>query len=461
MPSIRIKAECTTTFSNISSCSACSAPPASISNAARLLYQQRRYVQAEGELRAALAEDPHDLRARGLLALSLIQRQRAAESLAEAKACVAQAPDDPFAYNVLADVEFACQRFDNTERALKDSLRLNPNQPAALAALSACHFNRQQWREALAAAEAGLAHDPRHSDCLRLRSRALNRLGRADEAQATSLDALRAHPDDAQLWSLRGWQMLRANDAQAALETFQEALRLNPDSESAREGIVTALKGRYFIYRLLLPYFIWMASWSPRTRVLLVVLPIILVSRLGEILAKHPGVAALAMLSVIAYTAFMVCSWLADPVHHLLLRMSRFGRLSLTRDQWVESNWVGACALLGAVGLASWPITMSWSSPLLVLVAVVLMVSINATFTVPSGEGRKISAGITVAAAIFGLLSCCVLFFDSPPPGNSRADAARAALICFVLSFAMAFVGDGVRDCRTRKWRNICRRCRV
>ncbi len=57
---------------------------------------------------------------------------------------------------------------------------------------------------------------------------------------------------------------MHQGDHKQALEHFREALRLKPDMEWARNGMVEALKARYFLYRLMLRYYLWMSRFTRR-----------------------------------------------------------------------------------------------------------------------------------------------------------------------------------------------------
>ena len=96
---------------------------------AALLMQQSRTELAEQELRLALAEDPNDARARGLLAVCLAEREAFREALAEAGQAVHLAPDDPFTYYTLAGVLYHSNRPQEAEQAIQEAIRLDPTDP--------------------------------------------------------------------------------------------------------------------------------------------------------------------------------------------------------------------------------------------------------------------------------------------------------------------------------------------
>ena len=407
----------------------------------RLLMEQDRYLLAEREFRAALLDDPDAIHARGYLALCLRRQKKLAEALDEARQFVGQAPHVPFAYNVLALVEFDRRRYREAEQAAQESLRLDPDQPAAFVVLATCHANQRRWKEALAAAEAGLGCEADDSDCLRLRSLALAKLGRGDEARETLTRAIAEHPEDADLWSVRGWQLLEDRQPQSALDAFREALRLEPDHEWAREGIVTALKPCYFAYRWLLTYFLWAGSLSPKAQAMLLFGQVFFVRTARGLEANVPPLRAVVNPLLVVFTLFILMTWIADPLLHLVLRLNRFGRLALDRDKIVESNWVGACAALAIVALASWPLTWNDAALAMAVVAVLLMIPIKVTFLYPSGPLRIAMGILTALLATAAIGSVTVLAFNGfPERGQPGFMISSLAMTTLIISGAIAFL---------------------
>ncbi len=393
----------------------------------------------------ALIEEPDDPFAHGYLALCLRQLSKLGEAAEEARRCVGQIPYVPFAHNVLALVEFDRRRYREAEQAAQESLALDPEQAAVLVILASCYGNRRQWAEMLTAAEAGLACEADHSDCLRLRSVAPARLGRGAEARATSTRAIAEHPEDADLWEVRGWQLLEDRQPRAALEAFREALRLEPDNAGAREGIVTALKARHLVYRWLLTYFMWSASLSPKAQGMLLLGQFIFVRMARSMEANVPALKVVIGVLLIAFSLFVLMTWIADPLLNLLLRLNRFGRLALDRDKIVESNWVGACVLAAIVAIVSWPLT--WNAAALVMagVAVLLLIPLKVTFVYPRGPLRIAMGLLTATLATAATGSVIVLgIYGVPERGEPGFVFSSLALTTLVLCGVIAFLSTWV-----------------
>ncbi len=400
----------------------------------RLLYEQKRYAQAELEFRAALGENPNNTTARGMLALSLRFQKKLAEALDEARACVAAAPDSSFAFNVLADIEFHRVRYDEAERAVRESLRLNPVQPSALATLSACHYNRQCWVAALLAAEKGLSFDPNDSDCLRLRSISLAKLGRRDEAREVSRHALAEHPENSLLWSIRGWQLLRAKDFRGALEAFRESLRLEPQYEGAREGIVTSLKAQYRVYRWLFSYYVWLASRDAGIQVAIIIGQLISVPVIASLAHQVRVLRPYSDWLFVIGLLLVFLSWIADPLFQLCMRLSRFGRLVLSRDEIIESNWVAGCLLVSAAALVIWPFAGSDASLEIAYFASTLIVPICLTFMATGA--RRVKFAIMTAAIALAEIGCVYALIDGVLPEQLQLSRAIEEKLVVLTGFA-------------------------
>jgi tetratricopeptide (TPR) repeat protein len=312
---------------------------------ALVLFEQSRHDLAEQELRQALAADPDHAFAHALLALCLSERKQYQEATEEAKTAIHLAPDVPFAHYALASTLAARDRLQEAADVIREAIRLNPEDADYFALLAAIRFEQRRWSETLEAADQGLQLDPEHVTCNNMRAMALVKLGRKQEAGATITTALAKDPDDALSHANQGWTLLEQGNPTQALTHFREALRLEPGLEWARAGIVEALKARNLLYRLFLWYFLWMAKLSRRAQWGLLIGGYIGYRLLDNLAADHPALAPWVWPVLVAYLIFAWMTWLAVPLFNLLLRLDRFGRLALSREEIVAANWVGGWLL--------------------------------------------------------------------------------------------------------------------
>jgi tetratricopeptide (TPR) repeat protein len=398
---------------------------------ALLLFQQARHDLAERELRQGLLSDPNDPRTHALLALCLSQGKKYDQATDEAQQAVALAPDLPFSHYALASVLHDRERLDEARTAVEEAIRLDPEQAGHRALLANILADQRRWREALDAADEGLRLDPEHVGCTNLRAMALTQLGRMEEAGATVEGALARDPENAVSHANLGWNLLHRREYPKALEHFREALRLNPELDWAREGMVEALKAKHWFYGLMLRYFLWMSRLGGRARWLVIVGGFIGFRLLRGVAQASPALAPLIAPILIVYAVFVFSTWLADPLFNLVLRLNRFGRLALSRDQVVASNWVGGC-LLGALLALGAGLLIGPSLFVAAFVLGMLTIPVAGTFNCSPGWPRQAMGAYTALLAVVGLAGLALSAFSSftNTLGN---DAAVGLLGLFLL----------------------------
>lgn len=371
---------------------------------ATLLYEQSRYELAEKELRQELTVTPGNPVAHAMLGLCLAKQKKYKEATQEAQMAVHLGPDLAYAHYALGRVLDEQDRFKEAEVVVQEAIRLDPTDPASFALLSSLYLQQRRWADGLAAAEEGLKLDPQHVNCANLRAMALVKLGRRQEAGATVAAALTRDPENAVTHANQGWTLLERGEHRQALEHFREALHLDPELEWAREGIVEALKARHFIYRLILGYFFWMSRWNRRTRWALILGLYFAVRILRGVVRISPALAPFIWPVLILYFIFVYLSWTADTLFNLLLRLDPFGRLALSEEQVIASNWVGACLLAALAGLVGWLLTNNGTAMAAAIGSAVMVIPVSGTFKSKAGRGRKTLALYTVILAVVGLI---------------------------------------------------------
>jgi tetratricopeptide (TPR) repeat protein len=358
---------------------------------------------AERELRGALGGDPHDPAAHALLGLCLVQRRQFEEATREAGEGIRLAPGWAFPHYVMALVLADRNQLQAAEQAAQEAIRLDPANANYLAALARVRLARLDWRGALDAAEQALARDPEHVESANLRAYALVQLGRRDEAGQAIDSALARDPENAFTHANNGWARLHAGDHRAAREHFREALRLDPELDWARQGMIESLKAGNPLYGLMLRYFLWVGRLSRRAQWTVVLGGYFGFRLLGGLAADVPASRLVVVPLLVGYALFVLLTWIANPLFNLLLRLSRFGRLLLDREQLLASNIVGAC-LLGALlaGLAGLVAGNGW----LLLAAAslgLLTIPVSAVFACDQGWPRVTMATYAAFVAVLAV----------------------------------------------------------
>lgn len=377
---------------------------------AELLLAQSRPADAEREVRMALGEAPGDPFALAVLARALVAQKKPREALDPARAAVAAAPDLAYVHHILAHVHLTLDDAKAALASANTAVSLDPDDGDLLAQRGSIHLARRDWRAALADAEDALRIQAENTFALNVRAVALRQLGRADEAAAAGAGILERAPEDALSHCTQGWTLLQRGDSRGALTHFREALRLEPDYESARQGMLEALKARNPVYRGMLAYFLWMGRQSSTIQWVF-----FFVTFFGQRFARRladqdPTLGTIVWPLLIAFYVFVYLSWTSVPMFNLLLRVNRFGRLVLSRRERIASTWFGlsllpivAAAVLWARGDSNW---------FLFAVTAVLSVCVAITVTREQTRSRWI-----MGAATLGLAACAVGMFTSGNPG--------------------------------------------
>ena len=402
---------------------------------ALLLFQQDRYDLAEAELRQALVGSPEDPYGHALLALCLAQREQFKEATAAAQHAVELAPAFSFAHYALARVYLLRNREAEALPVAQEAVRLDPQDPDYFALVAEIHLHERRWPAALAAAETGLQFDAEHVACANLRAVALVKLGRKAEAGQAIDAALARNPDNSLTHANQGWTLLERGEPRPALEHFRESLRLDPDNEWARRGIVEALKARNVLYALMLRYFLAMSRLRDRAQWAILVGAYVGNLLLGQLARSHPTLAPWILPLRILYLVFALMTWVASPFFNLALRMNRFGRLALSAEETLASNWLAVCVVALLLSLAGCLVYGRDSLWLLVaLVAGFLILPLTGIFRCAAGWPRVTMAIYTAVVAVVGL--CDLLLFSL---GRNYLDAAETLLGIF----ALATLGSG------------------
>jgi len=123
---------------------------------------------------------------------------------------------------------------------------------------------------------------------------------------------------------------------------------------------------------------------------------------LGKLAREYPALAPWITPIIVLYMVFALFTWIGSPLFNLILRVDRFGRLALSREETIESNWIGGLLLAGLACLALTPL---WGLNLLVaaLVCGFLTVPVAGTFKCRKGRTRIGMTLYTAALAVAGV----------------------------------------------------------
>jgi tetratricopeptide (TPR) repeat protein len=381
-----------------------------------VLFNQNRYDLADREFRQELAESPDNALAHAFLAYCLMQRDHKEEALREADLAIRLDPGVAFCHYVRGLVLCRQDRLKEAEESVQEAIRQDPGDADYLGLLASVELGRRRWPAALEAADRGLALDPEHAQCTNLRAMALVQLGRKDEAQQTLGSALANDPENALTHANQGWALLHRGDYPNALVHFREALRIDPELDWARAGIVEALKARHLVYRLMLRFFLWMGRQTKLAQWVVILGFVFGRQILANIAKSNPALAPFVMPVLVLSFAFLMLTWISSPLFNLALRFNRFGRLALTREERIASNWIGGCFLVAAACFLTYVVRPNPMALVSTVYFGLLLLPLAGTFGRPPGKARWLMAAYTGILVLLGLPVLSLLLLDNASP---------------------------------------------
>lgn len=384
---------------------------------AALLLEHNRPAEAEKELRAHLSQAPHDLHALLLLSHSLTIQDKDKEAIEVAKQAVATAPDLDTAHYHLAKAYLGKGELTSARDSVEQAIALDPGDANSYGLLALILHHANEHAGALRAAEQGLALDPEHLGCMNVRSAELTHLKRHDEAGASIDKALELDPENPYTHSNTGWTALHRGDHAKAMEHFREALRREPGLETARRGMVEALKARYWIYRQWLKYVFWVSNLKEGTQRFFIIGVWLLSRVLREVSKAVPALEVFVWPLLIAYALFAMSTWVIEPLTNLLLRFNKFGRYVLSREEKLSSTLTGLALLIALASGGALIVTDDerWFAP--GLFGLLMMIPLASMLR--GQPGRKRTMRI-VAASLLGVIGAmgCAIALGSGEPFN-------------------------------------------
>jgi len=162
----------------------------------------------------------------------------------------------------------------------------------------------------------------------------------------------------------------------------------------------------------------------------------------------NPHLAPVIYPIIILYTVFALMTWIASPLFNLILRLNRFGRLALSREETVASNWLGASLALALGMLIWWVVTQEGVGLLGAMVFGFLAIPLSGIFYCQPGWPRWAMAGITAVLAALGIGSLALAWTHTPGTPGSGASLFSLFLLGAVLS---TWIGNVLRMARPKR----------
>jgi len=319
---------------------------------AEFLRQQKRYKEAEHELKYILESDPQNADALTVLGHIKLDLKEYDTAITILKSCLQYDSSKDYVFYLLSFVYY--QKNDNKTalQYLKEALAIFPFNAGYFSLLSHIYLEEKNFTAALEAANQGLEADAENIACLNARSTALFRLNKKEEAHETINEALQIDPESYQTHTNYGWHFLEKGKHKDAAIHFREALRLNPNYAYAKQGYKSALKSKLIFYRWMLRANLWMSQQKRNIRIGLLVGIWILVKMFDIIGENNSQFKYFGLTMVLLYFSIAIFSWLGNSLANLYLLATPHGKFILSHNEIWSARLVGICLSAALVSFA-------------------------------------------------------------------------------------------------------------
>ncbi|HTF88187.1 MAG TPA: tetratricopeptide repeat protein [Planctomycetota bacterium] len=225
---------------------------------AQRLRNLHRPKDALEQIQRELEDDPKSVQALIELAWIRLDLDEHAPARQAAEAARELAPNNPYVLYVLAAIAGSTGKLISAREFLEQALDKEPNQDAFHSYHAAICLLLNLPKGAEASSKAALELDPEDAYGLEVRVRVLRASLREDQALEVARAGLALHPEHPLLLVHFGELSLAKNDATAAGNAFRSALRIDPALQSAKLGLIDALRARSVVYR-------WLSSFLRRS----------------------------------------------------------------------------------------------------------------------------------------------------------------------------------------------------
>ncbi len=204
----------------------------------RLLIETGRYVEALRVLQTALASDPHDAYAQGLVSQAHLRLGSYQPALDAAAAVVRQDPGDVWGHMLASAALSGLGRNEESLDAARHCVQLAPQMAAThLQVAAAADRVKGQRNLAWDAASRATELAPLDPDTHAMMGSVAISFHRNDIAERALLEALRLDPQHADARHDLGVVRLRQGDTGEAMRSFVDAVRSDPSQQVARRNL--------------------------------------------------------------------------------------------------------------------------------------------------------------------------------------------------------------------------------
>lgn len=405
-----------------------------------LLYQQKRFSQAEDLLNQALTQDPNNIYCLHLLAEVNLAQDDPKKAKHFIDIAIGLAPSMDLLFSTKAKIMLDVELYDEAEELLKQAIRLNPQETQHYAMLAHVSLSRKRYQEAEQLAEKALSLDPANLLALNVKSTAQLKQNKRTESEETLKGALGENPEDSYTHANYGWNKLEMGDHKAALEHFKEALRYNPNNSYAEAGMMQALQARYFVYRWFLKYQFWLGNMGAKYQWYFIIGFYLGMQGLSYVADNVPALSTFLTPIVILLALVAVSTWVIGPLSKLLFSFNTYAKFLLDEKEKRAVLFTGVCVFIALSGVTAYFVLDDFRYLMLGIAGLILMIPWSMFY-----NATKPKLMMPLAAGIMTVLATIALYL-SFTTGDISNDFVTAFLISF---FAFQWFANAVSISRS------------
>ncbi|MFA5780112.1 MAG: tetratricopeptide repeat protein [Elusimicrobiota bacterium] len=206
-------------------------------NLGNLLYDSKRYEEAEQEYRQALRVNPNNAKAHNNLGNLLYNSKRYEEAERAFRDAIRVNPNFAGARYNLGILLHNLKRYEEAEKAFSDAIRVNPDNAKAYNNLGGLLYNSKRFKEAEKAFRDAIRINPNFANAHNNLGILLHNLKRYEEAEKEYREAIGINPNDVELHNNLGILYYELKKYNKALQEYETALRLSPNNKLVQDKI--------------------------------------------------------------------------------------------------------------------------------------------------------------------------------------------------------------------------------
>lgn len=375
-----------------------------------ILFQQKKYSEAEQVLKDLLREDSNNIHLLSLLAEVNLQQDKYDIAKEIIEKAIGLSPDSSHLFYIKARIAIHQDKYTEAEQNIIQAIELAPYDADYFALLSNIKLTRKQYEQALELANKALEIDPENLLGLNARSSALLKLNRSEESFFTIEGALREDPNNAYTHANYGWGLLEKGNHKKALEHFKESLKKDPNFTYAQSGMIEALKATNPIYRVFLKYAFWINNLTAKYQ-WTVIIGFFLGTKILKIIANNNKTLQPYLTPLIIALAFVAFStWIITPISNLFLRFNTFGQFLLDKKEKMSSNFVAIALLTFTIGILAFFIFSDQKFLTIAIFGFAMMLPFSVMYS--DSKPKNALFVYTIAMAIIGIIAIVQTFIS-------------------------------------------------